>query len=294
MLSSKARWLIVLAAAVSLCGCAAAFQGNTRYSTSSSLVDYLYPEGERPAVDPEIRPSLELPLRVGIAFVPNTTDRWRPSLDPTEARRMQLLEQVKAAFEMVDYVEAIEIVPSHYLGSAGGFAALEQASRLHGLDVFALVSWDQVVNTEETPLSVLYWTIIGGYVIPASKNSVHTLLDTAVFDVRTQKLLLRAPGIDHSALATTAVDAERGRQEVSNLSFERATATMIGSLELEIERFGERVKDDKSVNIAYSRGYSGSSASPLVLLALALAILVAPGGIRKNAAKQGGMVRRRD
>lgn len=48
--------------------------------------------------------------------------------------------------------------------------ALEQTSRLYDLDVFALVSWDQVVNTDGTMFSILYWTIVGGYVTPASEN----------------------------------------------------------------------------------------------------------------------------
>ena len=274
------RLVAIAAATALLCGCSWAFYGATERSTSSSLVDYLYPGGERPVIDPEVTPRLELPLRVGIAFVPTTS--WAGSLQPTEARKVELLEKVKAAFEGVDYVEDIQVIPSNYLAGAGGFRALEQTSRLYDLDVFALVSWDQVVNTKDTPLSVLYWTIVGGYVIPASKNSVHTMLDTAVFDIRTQKLLLRAPGFDHASRQTTAIGSESGQKRVSDVSFESAIVKMSENLEIEIQAFGNRVKADKSVQIAYSDRYSGSSVPLFLLCTLALAALFAPRGARRR------------
>ena len=259
------------------------FYGDTERNTSSSMVHYLYPEGERPVVDPEITPRLELPLRVGIAFVPTTDRVWQGSLQPAEARRIELLEKVKAAFEGVDYVEDIQIIPSSYLGSAGGFQALEQTSRLYDLDVFALVSWDQVVNTNDTVFSVLFWTISGGYVIPASENNVHTMLDTAVFDIRTRKLLLRAPGFDHASRLPPSL-RKNSQKRVSDMSFERAVGEMSKNLEAEIEKFGNRVKEDESVQIAYAKGYKGSWVPvPLIAaLALALAVLWVPQKIRRS------------
>ena len=267
------------AAVTTLVGCSAAFFGER--STRSSTVDYLYPDGERPVVDPEVTPRLELPLRVGIAFVPTTNHSRRGDLQPAEARRFELLEIVKAAFEGVDYVEDIQIIPSSYLGSAGGFQGLEQMGRVYDLDVFALVSWDQVVNTKDTVFSILYWTIVGAHVIPASKNSVHTLLDTAVFDIRTRKLLLRAPGFDHAIRRTTAFASGGDQKWLSDLSFERAVEEMSKNLDTEIGEFGKRVKQDKSVEIAYSRNYRGSWVPVPVLVVLALAVLWAPRRIRR-------------
>ncbi len=273
-----------LALILTLGGCAAAFgtTGTTR-TTSSSMVDFLYPEGERPVVDTDITPRLELPLRVGIAFVPTIGEmRWQRDIKMAEARRLELLRNVKAAFEQVDYIEAIEIIPSTYLGRVGGFEALEQTSRLYDLDVFALVSWDQVVNTEETPFSLLYWTLVGGYVIPATQNSVHTMLDTAVLDVRTRKLLLRAPGFHHSSAQTTAVAADSGRRKISDASFAGAIETMTRNLDAEIEAFGKRVKEDKSVEIAYSKNYRGASAPFALLGVLGLAVLLMARTLRRR------------
>lgn len=269
------------AAVTTLVGCSAAFFGIER-STRSSTVDYLYPDGERPAIDPEATPRLELPLRVGIAFVPATDHSWRGGLQPAEARRVELLEIVKAAFDGVDYVEDIQIIPSSYLGSAGGFQGLEQMGRIYDLDVFALVSWDQVANTRDTVFSILYLTIVGAHVIPASKNSVHTMLDTAIFDIRTRKLLLRAPGFHQDSELTTAVASGGDQKGLSDLSFERAVAEMSKNLETEIGEFGKRVKEDKSVEIAYSKRYKGSSAPPWLLGALALVACFAPRGSRRK------------
>ena len=268
-------------AVTSLVGCSAAFFGIER-STRSSTVDYLYPDGERPVNGPDVPPRLELPLRVGIAFVPTTDRSRRGGLQPAEARRVELLGIVKAAFEGVDYVEDIQIIPSSYLGSAGGFQGLEQMGRVYDLDVFALVSWDQVVNTKDTVFSILYWTIVGAHVIPASKNSVHTLLDTAVFDIGTRKLLLRAPGFDHASRRTTAFASGNDQKWLSDLSFEHAAAEMSKNLEAEIGEFGKRVKQDKSVEIAYSNRYKGSSTAPWLLGVLALAVCFVPGRSRRK------------
>ena len=166
--------LVALALIACLGGCTAAFSmSSTQRTTSSSMVDFLYPEGERPVVDTATTPRLELPLRVGIAFVPARNKQrwpydsnWPYDSKMPEKRRIELLKKVEAAFETVDYIEAVEVIPSTYLGSRGGFDALEQVSRLYDLDVFALVSWDQVMNTDDTVFSILYWTIVGGYVIP--------------------------------------------------------------------------------------------------------------------------------
>lgn len=283
--------LVALALIACLGGCTAAFSmSSTQRTTSSSMVDFLYPEGERPVVDTATTPRLELPLRVGIAFVPARNKQrwpydsnWPYDSKMPEKRRIELLKKVEAAFETVDYIEAVEVIPSTYLGSRGGFDALEQVSRLYDLDVFALVSWDQVMNTDDTVFSILYWTIVGGYVIPASRNSVNTMLDTAVFDMRTRKLLLRAPGFDVGRKQTTAIGAGPAQRRLSDSSFERAIDTMTDNLEAEVKAFGERVKEDKSVEIAYSDDYRGAYTPLVVLLALALALLSPVRGFRRSA-----------
>ena len=70
---------------------------------------------------------------------------------------------------------------------------------------------------------------------------------------------------------------------MSDSSFERAIDTMTDNLEAEVKAFGERVKEDKSVEIAYSDDYRGAYTPLVVLLALALALLSPVRGFRRSA-----------
>ena len=74
---------------------------------------------------------------------------------------MQLLENVKAEFVDREYIEYIEVIPDTYLRSSRGINGMQQVARLYGVDVMALVSYDQVAVSEDNPSSFLYWTIVG-------------------------------------------------------------------------------------------------------------------------------------
>ncbi len=151
--------LALLLLVVGVSGCASLYNldGGNRGGVSSSLVDYLYPGGEIPPEVTDSIPRLNLPLRVGIAFVPGQGGR---AAIP-EATRIQLLEKVKAAFNDRDYIEHIEVIPDTYLSSARGINGMQQVARIYGVDVMALVSYDQVAVSEDNPGSFLYWTIVG-------------------------------------------------------------------------------------------------------------------------------------
>ncbi|HEY5655195.1 MAG TPA: hypothetical protein VIS04_05100, partial [Woeseiaceae bacterium] len=75
--------IALLAAALILAGCSSfwsLYSGQSRRGVSSSLVDYLYPEGQEPPAYSEQIPRLELPLRVGLAFVPSRYETQMPVL----------------------------------------------------------------------------------------------------------------------------------------------------------------------------------------------------------------------
>ena len=74
---------------------------NTRQGVSSSLVDYLYPKGEIPPEVDQTIPTLNLPLRVGLAFVPATASTVEGL---SEADKNVLLEKVRTAFSDRDYI----------------------------------------------------------------------------------------------------------------------------------------------------------------------------------------------
>ena len=134
-------------------------------------------------------PTLRLPLRVGLAFVPPSTSRGL-----TELQKTELLREVAAKFRALPFVESIEVVPTTYLRPGGGFENLDQLRSLLGVDVIALIAYDQAQLTSGTAWSLSYWTIVGAYVVPGEKNDTATLMEAVVYDIASRKLLFRAPG----------------------------------------------------------------------------------------------------
>jgi rhombotail lipoprotein len=263
------KFLILIATAtLLLSGCSSLWDwsGDTRSGDSSSLVDYLYPNGEiPPEVDGTI-PYLELPLRVGIGFVPGRAGHGTIS----EATKMQLLKEVKAGFVDRDYISDIEVIPDTYLRSSRGITGMQQVARLYDLDVMALVSYDQVAFSEENPSGFLYWTIIGAYVIKATSNEVQTFVDTAVFDVETARLLFRAPGSDAISDRSTLVEAGEVVRRAKDESIAAAMGKMTDNLTIELDHFQERVKDDPTVVKTTWRAGSGGGGGTGWLLLVAL------------------------
>jgi rhombotail lipoprotein len=265
----------IILAALTTTGCSSLWNwnGGTRSGTSSSLVDYLYPDGTIPPPINDSVPFLELPLRVGIAFVPGQPGYGTIS----EATKMQLLENVRTAFIDRDYISAIEVIPDTYLRTTVGVAGMQQVARLYNVDVMALVSYDQVAVSEDNAAGFLYWTIVGSYIIKATSNEVQTFVDTAVFDVKTSRLLFRAPGADIMSDRSTLVEAGETVRKARDASFGSAMEQMTGNLAIELDRFQERVKADPTVaQTAWKPGSGGGSPGWLLLGTLAVAGLARP------------------
>lgn len=247
-----------------LAGCTGVWQTLSgeppRQGQSSSLVEFLYPAGQEPPPVSDEIPVLRVPLRVGLAFVPGTSTL-------PEATRMRLLEQTRSRFVDADFIAEIVVIPENYLPRGGGFTALDQVGRVFGLDVVALVSYDQVSVSDDRTGSLLYWTIVGAYVIKGSQSDVSTFVDTAVFDLASRRLLFRAPGRNELTESATLVGSADSVREAREKSFERAMAEMTTNLASEVDRFEARIKEDRSVLIARRDG-SGHVGLPL-LLALA-------------------------
>ena len=143
---------------------------------NSSVVDYLYPKSKNQEVSVEI-PQLTLPLKIGIAFTPS---RFGNSPHLTEAKKVELMNGLSTYFETLEFVHSIETIPSDYLRPGGSFENLDQIKHMFGVDVIALVSFDQSRFTDEGLASLAYWTIVGAYIVPGEKNSTHTMMDTVL------------------------------------------------------------------------------------------------------------------
>jgi rhombotail lipoprotein len=253
-------------------------QNNNRQGVSSSLVDYLYPDGEIPQKPSDELPTLNVPLRIGLAFVPGSD-----AAGFNESRKQQLLEKVKLHFKKYPFIDEIQIIPETYLSTRRGFTTVEQVARLYGVDVMALVSYDQVIHTDDTKASLLYWTIIGAYFIKGSQFDTATFVDTAVFDVSTRKLLLRAPGVDDLEATATLINSPEALREARTKSFENAVTNMITNLDKEMSGFKDRLNNqqDKVANVSYRAGYSGGGAM-LWCLALLLVPIAARWSLQKE------------
>jgi len=249
----------------------ASFGQDGRRGVSSSLVDYLYPDGKVPQKHEEATPQLRLPLTIGLAFVP---PQRVVNFSLPEAKKAQLLEEVKKKFVGLDYVKEITIVPETYMRSSKGFKGVEQIARLYGLDLVALVSYDQVGVTSGKKSSILYWTIVGAYFIKGNKNQTTTFVDTAVFDINSRKMLFRAPGVSDIQKSSTLLEVNQVNREMTGKGFELAMADMSNNLAAELERFKEKIKQDKSVEITHRQGYGGGGGIGwqflLILIGLAI------------------------
>ncbi len=227
-----------------LSGCA-----GQQMRTKSSVVDYLYPKEKDVNIQPSI-PHVTLPAKVGIAFVPGDTQArgrnfWSGNVivdSLTERDKLQLLDRVAAHFKKYDFVKSIEVIPSSYLTPQGSFANLDQIKTMYDIDIIALVSYDQVQFVDEGMLSLTYWTIVGAYVISGEKNDTSTLMDTAVYDIDSRKLLFRAPGVSQVKGSATPVNLSEELRADASQSFREATDDMIRNLDLQLERFREKVK----------------------------------------------------
>lgn len=250
----------LLAAALLMPGCAwldfYGTGGRIREGQSSSMVEFLYPDGAVPPPVDDTVPTLNVPLRVGLAFVPSGAGQ---SEALTEALKAELLERVRESFQEEEFIRGIEVIPENYLRGGKGFATLQQVGRLYDLDVMALVSYDQVAMSEDSAASVLYWTIIGAYVVKGTRNEVRTFVDTAVFDLPTRRLLFRAPGSDSAVRSATLVESPQKMRSAQEASFGRAMEDMTTNLRVELARFQERIETEGVARVAHRDGSSGGA-----------------------------------
>jgi rhombotail lipoprotein len=268
----RLKLTIVLLSLLALSACTSLLNLNGNKKTvSSSLMDFLYPDERSRSVHLAETPVLTLPVKVGLAFVPSKN--WAQN-GINRSSQVELLEKVKQSFLQYDYIDKIEIIPSDYLQGAEGFTTLEQVSRLYDVDVVALVSYDQVTQSLEKKGALLYWTIVGMYLIPANDNSVQTFVDTAVFDVKSRKMLFRAPGINKLSESSTAIKIDAVLAEKSMEGYKLAVADMSKNLDNELATFRTRVKEDKVAKIERREGYAGGSVMWLTLLVLGISMML--------------------
>lgn len=219
---------MLAAATLLLAGCVCF--GYQRRHYRSNLLDYLDPTGgSKQRLSGPSR--LQLPLRVGVAFVPS-------DVTPVgAANEERLIAIARNAFSGRDWVRDIRTIPSSYLMPHGGYDNLEQVARMFGVDVVALVSVDQIQYNDPTALSILYITIVGQYVLPGDRDDTRTLIDVAVLDPGSRNFLLRAPGVSRIRGHNAPVDAARRLRAKSDEGLRLAMIDLTKNLDTSVASF---------------------------------------------------------
>ena len=247
-------FIITIFVLFSLMGCAE-FYGRRQNRYTSSVVEYLYPKKE--VTEVSSIPRLSLPLRVGIAFVPESgVGTVANRLSGKE--KMDLMERISSEFRTLPFVKDIELIPTDYLTNGGGFTNLDQIKTMYGIDVIALVSYDQVQHTDEGMLSLSYWTIVGAYIVKGEKNDTSTMVDAVLYDISSRKMLFRAPGTSHIKGSSTLVNLSEQLRSDSLNGFRLAADDLVTKLQVELDRFKKKVKEmPESYAIEHKPGYTG-------------------------------------
>lgn len=272
------RLSVLLVATLWLSGCAM-FGGQRHHA--SSLVEYLY-SGEVGTIEEPSIPTLRLPLRVGVAFVPPGLGSSPDAI--SERDKLELLREIRTHFDELEFVESIQTIPTPYLRPRGGFTNLDQLRTLLGVDVMVLLSYDQIQFVGEGYESFSYWTLIGAYVVKGERNSTHTLIDAAVYDIASRSLLFRAPGTSEVKGTATPVNLEEALRLARTEGFKQAAADLTPRLREELETFKEDVEEERTAAEVVTRpGYTGAGGTGLLTLLMvgAFSALHLRGSARK-------------
>jgi rhombotail lipoprotein len=261
--------VLILGLVIAATGCATWYANKT--VRRASVVDYLYPDKNAPAVRAAV-PTLELPLQVGVAFVPGSPSRRYEESELTEKQRVALMESVGGEFKKYPFIKSVNPIPSAYLTSGGSFANLDQICRMFDVDVMVLLSYDQVQFTDQGLLAWSYWTIVGAAVVEGEHNDTHTMLDAVVYHVPSRKMLFRAPGTSRVRASATPVDLRVELRKDGQRGFELAATNLVVNLQEQLVVFKEKVKNaPEEYKVQAKPGYdlkAVGAIDPVFLLAL--------------------------
>ncbi len=269
--TTKLRWRLALVAtsALALGGCMWLDGGgpSRRNDGTTPLVEFLYGEKEIPPVATEVH--LDLPIRVAVSFLPEKGGAYANS-GAQAVDRDKVVNAIRERFKALSYVTEIVVVPSYYLsaGKGGGLTQLEQLSQLYKFDLFALVSYDQVLDRTLNKNSIAYLTVVGEFFVRGNRNETHTLIDLAVIDPRSRSLVLRSGGTSSLGGNVVGVGADNHATAQRAKGFELATAQLLDNFQRELTAFETRVKEGTAPVKVTRRSSGGGALDPLMLLTL--------------------------
>jgi rhombotail lipoprotein len=252
---------------------------------ASSLVQFLYPNGDVPRQDD--MPELHVPLRVGLAFLPPGVGG--AALDG--AHKEALLSQIRARFISRKFIAEIVIIPEYYLTGAKGYQGLEAVERLYGVDLMALVSYDQVAHSGDNNLSLAYLTVVGAYIVDGTRNEVSTLIDLAVVDPKTRTLVIRSGGTNMRMSNSTLVSRDTELRRQQDDGFSAATDQLIEHFDAALGKFESDVHEGRAnVRVAQRNGAGAEAGGGGAIDGLVLALLAT---LSLSSAARSALIRSR-
>lgn len=246
----KTNWLknsLMLAAVGLVAGCGSMMQQNRTVHYSSSMYSYLN-TNETGRVSSVAASPATVPLRIGIAFVPSQYsaaaigDSRIPGETLSASDKMNLLRQIGDEFKKSPCVKSVELLPTTYLSPGGGFENLKHIGATFGLDGVVLIAYDQTQQSDEGFAAMSYWTIVGAYVVKGERNDTATLIEAALYDIASERLLLHASGTSTVKGSATPVNLSEELRADSKRGFEEATKNLSSGLRIQLEQFNQKVK----------------------------------------------------
>jgi rhombotail lipoprotein len=248
----------------------------------SNALEFLYPE-QTEAVPPR-DVALKLPVRVGVGFAP-AQGTQRAGF--TETQKQALLERIAEAFRDREGIASVEAIPSTFLSPKGGFDNVDRLVPALGIDLIALVSYDQFQFSESGRSSWAYWTLVGAYLVKGEKNETRTMMNTVVYDIPSRVMLFNASGQSSVKGKSLPVQIEKALRERSEQGFEEATDDLIASLSTAIDAFQAQAATgsvrgpgtpaiemvDSSGQPVQRSGSGGAGSLPLAAVFAALALV---------------------
>ena len=210
-------------------------QPYTHYKTS--IIRFLGPVENTPEKQEVTEPTITVPLKAGIAFVPSMDFGSFP-----EKERMSLMQEFASEFKKYTFVESIELIPSLYLEEEGGFSNLDRLSELFGIDIIMLLSCDQSQFKDSGAWSIMYWTVIGAYTVKGEKNDTHTLIDASLFHIPSRKMLFRAAGINHIKSKATPINLTEQMRTDSLDGYQQARIDLTKKLKEKLYVFRKMIR----------------------------------------------------
>ncbi len=270
----------------------------TQSRVRSNALEFLYPKGAEAAPPGDV--TLKLPVRVGVAFAPPSAS-WADRF--TANQKQALLKRVADAFTGKSGIAGVEVISPGSLTPTGGFDDLDRLRAAFGIDLIALISYDQMQFRDSGRSSWAYWTIVGLYVVKGEKNDTRTFMEAVVYDIRARALLFNASGRSAIGGKSTPIDADKVLRDRSEQGFETATGDLIANLDTALQAFQTQAAtgtvrgpgtpaiallDESGKPVGGTGGQGGAALGVVELLGAVLLAGIGVATRRRSPAQHGG------